>query len=170
MKPAACREFNSVQFLEGPPTVTHSRFASNVPGIWNEAQISAWTVVTERVHAKGGFIYLQLWALGRAAYPTVLAAKGLKYVSAGDIPTPVLEGELGPAPTPLSKDDIDRYVEAYGQAAKNAVHLAGFDGVEVSSISICHLHITLSSDDCIPKKSVTWLTVIGCLMSFLENS
>ncbi|KAG8874510.1 hypothetical protein FRB98_008392 [Tulasnella sp. 332] len=103
----------------------------HVPGIWNEAQISAWKIVTERVHAKGGFIYLQLWALGRAAYPTVLAAKGLKYVSAGDIPTPVLEGELGPAPTPLSREDIERYVETYRQAAKNAVHGAGFDGVEV---------------------------------------
>ncbi|KAG9030790.1 hypothetical protein FRB95_003549 [Tulasnella sp. JGI-2019a] len=105
----------------------------NVPGIWNDDQISGWKRVTERVHAKGGFIYLQLWALGRTAYPAVLALKGLKCVSAGDIPTPpvVSGGELGPTPTPLTKEDIDRYVATYAQAAKNAVHKAGFDGIEI---------------------------------------
>lgn len=58
----------------------------NVPGIWNEEQIAAWKrvrllftlirkavlvdlglQVVDAVHARGSFIYLQLWALGRAA-------------------------------------------------------------------------------------------------------
>lgn len=39
----------------------------NVPGIWNADQIAAWKNVTNAVHKKGSFIYLQLWALGRAA-------------------------------------------------------------------------------------------------------
>jgi NADPH2 dehydrogenase len=39
----------------------------NVPGIWNKDQIVAWKKVTDAVHEKGSFIYMQLWALGRAA-------------------------------------------------------------------------------------------------------
>jgi NADPH2 dehydrogenase len=36
-------------------------------------------------------------------------------------------------PQELSRDDIKRYVGLYVQAAKNAVHRAGFDGVEIHS-------------------------------------
>lgn len=43
----------------------------NVPGIWNQAQIDGWKVVTDAVHAKKSFIFLQLWALGRAAEESV---------------------------------------------------------------------------------------------------
>lgn len=31
------------------------------PGIWNEAQVVAWQVVTAAVHDVGGHIYSQLW-------------------------------------------------------------------------------------------------------------
>jgi NADPH2 dehydrogenase len=41
--------------------------SNNVPGIWNEAQIASWRKVTDAVHAKGSFTFIQLWALGRAA-------------------------------------------------------------------------------------------------------
>ncbi|KAF8603017.1 putative NADPH2 dehydrogenase chain OYE2 [Ceratobasidium sp. AG-I] len=98
----------------------------NIPGIWSDAQIAAWKKVTEAVHNKRSYIYLQLWALGRAADPKVLEKEGLPYVSSSSTP-------LGdkPAPKELSKEDIKRYVELYTQAAKNAVFKAGFDGVEI---------------------------------------
>ncbi|KAG8999079.1 hypothetical protein FRB94_003347 [Tulasnella sp. JGI-2019a] len=97
------------------------------PGIWSEEQIAAWKNITDAVHKKGGFIYLQLWALGRAATPKVMTRKGFKVVSAGNIPM-----EEGAAvPTPLTKQEIHQYVEWYAQAAKNAVQKAGFDGVEI---------------------------------------
>src|ERR1700761_1567122 len=38
---------------------------ANVPGIWNRDQIKAWREVTDAVHAKGSYIFCQLWALGR---------------------------------------------------------------------------------------------------------
>lgn len=42
--------------------------------------------MTDAVHAKGSFIYLQLWALGRAADPKVLEDEGpYPYVSASDV-------------------------------------------------------------------------------------
>lgn len=48
----------------------------NVPGIWNTEQIKAWREITDAVHAKGSFIYVQLWALGRTAQPDVLKEEG----------------------------------------------------------------------------------------------
>lgn len=37
--------------------------------------------VVDAVHAKGSFIYVQLWATGRAAFPQVLESEGLEYVA-----------------------------------------------------------------------------------------
>jgi len=101
---------------------------SNVPGIYNADQIAAWKKVTDAVHAKKSFIYLQLWALGRAAHADILQAEGgpsARVVSASDIP---FEG--GEKPSPLTEEEIKEYIGLYAQAAKNAVE-AGFDGVEI---------------------------------------
>ncbi|RDX42072.1 NADH:flavin oxidoreductase/NADH oxidase [Lentinus brumalis] len=119
------------------------------PGIWNDAEISAWKTITEAVHAKGSYIYLQLWALGRAARPKVFHAEfpDYPYVSASDIPLSTSPTEI---PRPLTKDgtwlqllyltlsfthrlstEIEEYIQWYGQAASNAVDRAGFDGVEL---------------------------------------
>ncbi|KAJ7176904.1 hypothetical protein C8R46DRAFT_1174338 [Mycena filopes] len=107
---------------------------NHVPGIWSTQQIQQWKQITEAVHAKGSFIYLQLWALGRAARPSELTAEDptLPYVSASDIPLrdrPSTEIR----PRALSVPEIEEYVRLYAQAAANAVHEAGFDGVEIHS-------------------------------------
>ncbi|KII83266.1 hypothetical protein PLICRDRAFT_148209 [Plicaturopsis crispa FD-325 SS-3] len=99
----------------------------NVPGLWNDAQVEAWKPITAAVHAKGSFIYTQLWALGRAADPEVLKKEGgLPYVSASDVQ---LTGKPI-APRPLTIPEIKEYVQQYATAATNAVR-AGFDGVEI---------------------------------------
>lgn len=101
---------------------------ANVPGIWSQQQIDGWRKVTDAVHERKSFIYLQLWALGRAASPDVLRSElgaAAKVVGAGDLP---FEG--GARPTPLTEEEIWEYVALYAQAAKNAV-AAGFDGVEI---------------------------------------
>ncbi|KAL2070908.1 hypothetical protein VTL71DRAFT_13934 [Oculimacula yallundae] len=100
----------------------------NAPGIWSEEQITSWKDVTKAVHAKGSFIYLQLWALGRAAYEGQLKKElgpDAKVQSASDIP---FEG--GAKPTALTEAEIKEYIGLYAQAAKNAI-TAGFDGVEI---------------------------------------
>ncbi|KAH9945554.1 NADH:flavin oxidoreductase/NADH oxidase [Amylocystis lapponica] len=99
-----------------------------VPGIWNDAQTAAWKRVTDAVHAQGSYIYLQLWALGRAANAGQLASEDPSFtlVSASDLPLPGYA-----KPRPLSIPEIEDYVQVYAAAAKNAMHGAGFDGVEV---------------------------------------
>lgn len=94
----------------------------HVPGIHSAEQIKGWKAVTEAVHAKGGVIYVQLWALGRANR----GDKDVKrVVSASNLPMP-----NGPTPEPLSVEEIQQYVQNYRQAALNAIE-AGFDGVEI---------------------------------------
>jgi len=101
---------------------------NNVPGIWNEAQISAWKQVTDAVHAKECFIFCQLWALGRTAKADVLqGAEGGPYGVVSSSATP-LSGQ--PAPRPLTVPEIQSWVSDYAQAARNAI-AAGFDGVEI---------------------------------------
>ncbi|THV00307.1 FMN-linked oxidoreductase [Dendrothele bispora CBS 962.96] len=104
----------------------------HAPGIWSDEQIAAWKEVTEAVHAKGSFIYLQLWAIGRIAYVNSLAKEDPSYtvVSASDIPLSDRPA-TDPKPRPLSIPEIKEYIALYAQAASNAVHKAGFDGVEI---------------------------------------
>ncbi len=104
------------------------------PGIYSEAQVKGWKLVTEAVHAKGGQIVLQIWHGGRACHP--LLNGGIQPVAPSAIPitgdevhTP--EGKK-PYVTPreLRDDEIPGIVAGFKKAAENA-KVAGFDGVEV---------------------------------------
>ncbi|KAE8378925.1 hypothetical protein BDV26DRAFT_280687 [Aspergillus bertholletiae] len=98
----------------------------NVGAIWSDAQIAAWRTITDAVHAKGSYIFMQLWALGRVADPTSLQKDGYDLVSSSAVPA----SPESPAPRPLTEDEIRSYIGDYAQAAKNAI-AAGFDGVEI---------------------------------------
>ncbi|KAI0734104.1 FMN-linked oxidoreductase [Irpex lacteus] len=100
----------------------------NIPGIWSDAQLAVWKEVVDAVHKRGSFIFIQLAAIGRMAAPAVLEMEGpYPLVSPTDsIPT---GGSV--APTPLTIDGIKEYVKDFATAAYNAVHVAGFDGVEL---------------------------------------
>ncbi|KAG2112106.1 hypothetical protein DEU56DRAFT_905472 [Suillus clintonianus] len=120
----------------GTLLVTESTFISqgasgygNVPGIYTDAHVEGWKKVTDAVHEKGSFIFLQLWALGRAAQAAVLAKENNSpLVGAANIPLPGRpETEVLHV---LTKDEIKEYVATYAAAAKNAIR-AGFDGVEI---------------------------------------
>ena len=138
----------------GTLLVTEATFISqkaggydNVPGIYTDAHVEGWKKahciflsdywmradlrpglqVTEAVHEKGSFVFLQLWALGRAAQTEVLAKENNSpYVSASPIPLP---GKPD-IPRALTTEEIKEYVATYVAAAQNAIR-AGFDGVEI---------------------------------------
>ncbi len=104
------------------------------PGIYSEAQVQGWKVVTDAVHAKGGLIVLQLWHGGRACHP--LLNSGAQPVAPSAIPITgdevhTQEGKK-PYVTPreLRDDELSGIVAGFKKAAENA-KAAGFDGVEV---------------------------------------
>jgi N-ethylmaleimide reductase len=103
------------------------------PGIYNQKQIDSWKKVTEKVHEKGGVIFLQLWHTGRIGHsanlegnlplaPSAIAAKAQVFTMEGQKDTET--------PKELSKEEIKEIIEQYRQGAINAIE-AGFDGVEI---------------------------------------
>ncbi|OOF89981.1 hypothetical protein ASPCADRAFT_212322 [Aspergillus carbonarius ITEM 5010] len=121
----------------------------NVPGIWSEAQIAQWRKLTDAVHKKGSYIYMQLWALGRVADPTALKEEGdYDIVSSSAVPF----GD-GPVPRELSEEEIRGYISDYAQAAKNAI-AAGFDGVEIHGAN--GYLIDQFNQDTVNKRTDAW--------------
>ncbi|TBU61591.1 NADH:flavin oxidoreductase/NADH oxidase [Dichomitus squalens] len=123
--------------VPGTLLITEATFISpeasglpNAPGIWSNAQVAAWKKIVDAVHAKGSYIYLQLWAVGRTARPAVLHEEFPDVPFAA--PSPIaLSTQPEAVPRELTKEEIKKFVQQHAVAAKNAVEGAGFDGVEV---------------------------------------
>jgi N-ethylmaleimide reductase len=104
------------------------------PGIYTEAQVAGWRLVTDAVHAAGGRIYCQLWHVGRISHPSLQPNGGLP-VSASDVkPNGQAFTETGfqphVAPRALETAEIPGLIADYRHAAACAKQ-AGFDGVEI---------------------------------------
>ncbi|KAF4946499.1 hypothetical protein FGADI_11137 [Fusarium gaditjirri] len=99
---------------------------ARTPGIWNQEQVNAWKEITDEVHLKGSFIYVQLFAMGRAATVEVAEDEGIDVIGPSAIP---IEGS--PAqPRAMTLDEIHEMVQAFVTASENAIK-AGFDGIEI---------------------------------------
>jgi 2,4-dienoyl-CoA reductase-like NADH-dependent reductase (Old Yellow Enzyme family) len=106
---------------------------ADTPGLWSDAQVEGWKLVTSAVHAKGGRIFAQLWHVGRISDPMFL-----------DGDAPVAPSAIKPAghvslvrpekeyvtPRALELSEIGEIVRHYKTGAENAKR-AGFDGVEI---------------------------------------
>jgi 2,4-dienoyl-CoA reductase-like NADH-dependent reductase (Old Yellow Enzyme family) len=105
----------------------------DTPGIWSDAQVEGWRLVTDAVHAEGGKIVLQLWHVGRISDPYYLGGKLPVAPSAiapdGDV-TLVRPKKGYVTPRALELDEIPEVIECYRKGAQNA-KAAGFDGVEL---------------------------------------
>ncbi|KAF2177090.1 NADH:flavin oxidoreductase NADH oxidase family protein [Zopfia rhizophila CBS 207.26] len=126
--------------VPGTLLVTEATFISakaggypNVPTLATDEALQAWKKVTDAVHAKGSYIFCQLWALGRIAIPKVLdeekdaGADNIGLVSSSA--TPYTDG--APMSRELTEEEIQSFIGDYAAAAKAAVEVAGFDGVEI---------------------------------------
>ncbi|EFQ36421.1 NADH:flavin oxidoreductase/NADH oxidase [Colletotrichum graminicola M1.001] len=65
----------------------------HTPGIYTREQVAAWREITDAVHAKGSFIWMKLWGLGRVADPATARARGVAVKG----PSPIAEGDGAPA-------------------------------------------------------------------------
>lgn len=103
----------------------------NTPGIYTGEQIEGWQQITDRVHQKGGKIFVQLWHVGRLSHeffhgqqPIAPSAIGVE----GTLPR-MRELSYG-EPRAMTAADIEKVVDDFRQAAANAKK-AGFDGIEL---------------------------------------
>ncbi len=105
----------------------------DTPGIWSEDQVAGWKRITERVHAEGGQILLQLWHVGRMSDPIYLDGK--KPLSSSSVRPAGHVSLVRPEkcfvePRALSPSEIREVVGRYKLGAENAMK-AGFNGVEI---------------------------------------
>ena len=106
----------------------------DTPGIYSKDQVAGWRKVTERVHGRGGRIFIQIWHVGRISHtslqpnggapvaPSAIRAKGKTFV--GGTFTDISE------PRALALEEIPGIVDDFRRATVNAIE-AGFDGVEI---------------------------------------
>ncbi|SEF33635.1 alkene reductase [Variovorax sp. NFACC27] len=108
---------------------------ARIPGLFNEAHVRGWKVVTDAVHAKGGKIFVQLMHTGRVSHTANLPA-GAEVLGPtaspcpGDMHTDSQDMQPHSAPRAMTAIDIARAVDEYANAARLAIE-AGFDGVEL---------------------------------------
>lgn len=110
---------------------------AHMPGIYNSAQIAAWKKIVDAVHAKGCFIFAQLISIGRVANANLLQQEGngnWPVISSSPSPYPSASQEgtekEGPIPHALTPSEIHSTIDLFTRAARNAIFLAGFDGIE----------------------------------------
>jgi N-ethylmaleimide reductase len=106
----------------------------DTPGIYSKEQVAGWRKVTDRVHERGGCIFIQLWHVGRISH-TSLQANGGAPVAPSAIPAKgktFVNGTFADvsAPRALTLEEIPGIIEGFKRAAANAIE-AGFDGVEI---------------------------------------
>ncbi|WP_459705571.1 alkene reductase [Stutzerimonas marianensis] len=106
-----------------------------VPGIYTSAQIQGWRAVTDAVHAKGGFIFNQIWHVGRISHSSMqpdgeLPVAPSAIPASGNHMTASFETVPFETPRALETFELADIVADFAQAAVNACE-AGFDGVEI---------------------------------------
>jgi len=124
---------------EGTQPSMHGKGYCRTPGLHDAAQVAAWRAVTDRVHATGACIVVQLMHVGRVASrynkhaeartvaPSAVAARVQMYTDDAGM-------QDCDVPEALSLAEIPRVIEEYAHAARLA-RQAGFDGVELHAAS-----------------------------------
>ncbi|KUJ23809.1 NADH-flavin oxidoreductase/NADH oxidase [Mollisia scopiformis] len=108
----------------------------NIPSMYSPEHIRSWRVVTDAVHARGGYMVCQLWHIGRFGTSHTLGGRQPLSASATNSNLVNRLTPKGQVPTETAKEmtleDIRDTIEDHVHAAKCAI-AAGFDGVEISS-------------------------------------
>ena len=124
---------------EGVQPSIHGKGYPRTPGLHEAAQVEAWRVVTDAVHARGGRIVAQLMHVGRIASrhnkrPGARTVAPSAIRAAASLYTDTAGMQPCDEPEALSAADIAATVADYAASARLARE-AGFDGVELHGTS-----------------------------------
>ena len=106
----------------------------DTPGIYSREQVAGWRKITNRVHERGGRIFIQIWHVGRISH-TLLQPGGGKPVAPSAIRARTktfVNGNFTDVSEPraLELSEIPAIIDDFRRATANAIE-AGFDGVEI---------------------------------------
>jgi len=124
---------------EGTQPSIHGKGYCRTPGLHDAAQVAAWRAVTDRVHATGARIVVQLMHVGR------VASRYNKHAGARTVAPSAMRANVKmytddagmqdcDVPEAVSLAEIPQVIEEYAHAARLARE-AGFDGVELHGAS-----------------------------------
>jgi N-ethylmaleimide reductase len=108
---------------------------ARIPGLFNDAHVQGWKLVTDAVHAKGGKIVVQLMHTGRVSHQANLPA-GAEVLGPspetcpGEMWTDTQGSQPHTPPRAMTEADIQTAMREYATAARLAIE-AGFDGIEL---------------------------------------
>jgi N-ethylmaleimide reductase len=108
---------------------------ARIPGLFDAAQASAWRLVTDAVHGRGGRIVVQLMHTGRVSHQANLPAGAevlgpVDGACPGQMWTDSQQMQPHSPARAMTADDIARAVAEYAASCRLAIE-AGFDGVEL---------------------------------------
>lgn len=119
------------------------------PGIYTDEHVAGWRRVTDKVHAAGGRIFIQLMHVGRASHPdntphhrqsvapSAIAAHAKMFTMKGM--------QDMPEPRALDAKGIADAIREFRHAARSAIN-AGADGVELHGANGYLIHQFLSEN------------------------
>ena len=109
----------------------------HAPGLYADDHVAGWKRITNAAHAKGGYMFAQLWHAGRTTHIGITGAQPVTasvdptYWADPNIVVDTPDGFLQTSPhRALETGEIARILEQYRAAARKAKQ-AGFDGVEL---------------------------------------
>ncbi|GLI66864.1 hypothetical protein VaNZ11_010851 [Volvox africanus] len=115
--------------------VPEGRGYVRAPGMATDEQAASWRPVVDRVHSKGGLVYMQLFHAGRVSHSSLVGNKPTVSASpvgmAGQL---YVEGGVKAdyeVPRELSTQEVEELPGKFAEAAVRAIELGGFDGVEL---------------------------------------
>jgi len=107
---------------------------TNSPGIYTPAHVESWKRVTDRVHAAGGHLFIQMMHAGRMSHPDNTPHHRQAVAPSAIAPGAQIYTVTGmqdiPVPRELTTAEIKQTVEDHRKAASAAIR-AGADGVEI---------------------------------------
>jgi 2,4-dienoyl-CoA reductase-like NADH-dependent reductase (Old Yellow Enzyme family) len=128
--------------LAGAAPCAVGRGYIRAPGVYTEAHLEGWKLVTDAVHSKGGFIFCQLMHAGRVSHSSLLPDNQLPVAPSAvklDGLVHIKDGAKVPYETPraLETNELPGVVAEFKNAAKNAIS-CGFDGIELhGGVCVC---------------------------------
>jgi N-ethylmaleimide reductase len=111
------------------------------PGIYSEAQVAGWKVITDAVHKAGGRIFMQLWHCGRVGSEAILNGEAPLSPSGVNDDLGALQvyglmangryAQIAATPSrAMTLAEIEETIADYAKGAANAIK-AECDGVEI---------------------------------------
>ncbi len=124
---------------EATDVAPHGKGYLWTPGIYTDAQVKGWQLVTDEVHRHGGKIFIQLWHVGRMSHISMMPGNQAPWgvtderAADSDVFAHDASGRLtfvrASQPRQLRTEELPAMVDDFRKAFRNTAK-AGFDGIE----------------------------------------